>query len=136
MSILFDGCHTGLATETTVYPGSSENHSEKISGTKHDSGKLRLSRVPPQIITAIANVRDYGDRKYTDPENWRKIAPERWHEALLRHTLEIWTDPLHIDEESGLPSIWHLACNAAFLCACLEEKLGERMLLEREKEEE
>ena len=91
MSVLFDGCYTGQTTNTTVNPGPSENHSEKISGTKHDSGKLRLSRVPPQIITAIANVRDYGDRKYTDPENWRKIAPERWHEALLRHTLAIWT---------------------------------------------
>lgn len=136
MTRLFDECYTGQTKNTAVNLSFSENHSEKISGTKHDSGKLKLSRVPPQIITAIANVRDYGDRKYTDPENWKKIEPERWHEALLRHTLEIWTDPLHIDEESGLPSIWHLACNAAFLCASLEKELEERMLSERAAEKE
>ena len=69
------------------------------------------------LIEAVARVRDFGDRKYTDPENWKHIAPERWHEALLRHVLAIWNDPMHIDEESGLPSLWHVACNAAFLCA-------------------
>ena len=85
--------------------------------TKDDNGKLKLSRVPPELIEAVARVRDFGDRKYTDPENWKHIAPERWHEALLRHVLAIWNDPMHIDEESGLPSLWHVACNAAFLCA-------------------
>nr|DAJ41252.1 MAG TPA: hypothetical protein [Caudoviricetes sp.] len=88
-----------------------------IEGTKDDNGKLKLSRVPPELIEAVARVRDFGDRKYTDPENWKHIAPERWHEALLRHVLAIWNDPMHIDEESGLPSLWHVACNAAFLCA-------------------
>lgn len=88
-----------------------------IEGTKDDNGKMKLSRVPPELIEAVARVRDFGDRKYTDPENWKHIAPERWHEALLRHVLAIWNDPMHIDEESGLPSLWHVACNAAFLCA-------------------
>ena len=88
-----------------------------IEGTKDDKGKLKLSRVPPELIEAVAKVRGFGDRKYTDPENWKRIAPERWHEALLRHVLAIWNDPTHIDEESGLPSLWHVACNAAFLCA-------------------
>lgn len=88
-----------------------------IEGTKDDNGKLKLSRVPPELIEAVARVRDFGDRKYTDPENWKHIAQERWHEALLRHVLAIWNDPMHIDEESGLPSLWHVACNAAFLCA-------------------
>lgn len=35
-----------------------------------------------ELIEAVARVRDFGDRKYTDPENWKHIAPERWHEAL------------------------------------------------------
>ena len=58
-----------------------------IEGTKDDNGKLKLSRVPPELIEAVVRVRDVGDRKYTDPENWKHIAPERWHEALLRHVL-------------------------------------------------
>ena len=88
-----------------------------IEGTKDDNRKLKLSRVPSELIEAVARVRDFGDRKYTDPENWKHIAPERWHEALLRHVLAVWDDPMHIDKESGLPSLWHVACNAAFLCA-------------------
>ena len=79
-------------------------------GENHGAGNQAL-------FEAVARVRDFGDRKYTDPENWKHIAPERWHEALLRHVLAIWNDPMHIDEESGLPSLWHVACNAAFLCA-------------------
>ena len=94
-----------------------------IEGTKDDNGKLKLSRVPPELIEAVARVRDFGDRKYTDPENWKHIAPERWHEALLRHVLAIWNDPMHIDEESGLPSLWHVITNAAFLCAAYKDEL-------------
>lgn len=94
-----------------------------FEGAKHDSGKLKYSHVPPEVIDAIAVIREYGNRKYSDPDNWRAIAPERWHEALLRHTREIWNDPCHVDEESGLPSLWHLATNAAFLCACLGPEL-------------
>lgn len=37
---------------------------------KADSGKLRLTLVPRQIIRDIANVRMYGTAKYhNDPEN-------------------------------------------------------------------
>ena len=98
-----------------------------IEGTKNDNGKLKLSRVPPELIEAVAKVRDFGDRKYTDPENWKHISPERWHEALLRHVLAIWNDPMHIDEESSLPSLWHVACNAAFLCSTLTDDLKKKL---------
>ena len=94
---------------------------EQIKGAKYDDGKLRLSLVPPEIVTAVAEVREFGKRKYADAENWRSIEPERWHEALLWHVLAIWDDPTHIDEESGLPSLWHVVTNGAFLCACLKD---------------
>jgi hypothetical protein len=35
---------------------------------------------------------------------------------MYRHLLAYIEDPLGKDEESGLPHLWHLACNAAFLC--------------------
>lgn len=93
----------------------------KIEGAKYDEGKLKLSRVPPEIIDAIAAVREFGAAKYGDAEAWRSISPDRWHEALLRHAREMWNDPYHIDAESGLPSLWHLATNAAFLCVYMAE---------------
>ena len=34
-----------------------------------------------------------------------------------QHFVSYINDPLGADEESGLPHLWHLACNIAFLCA-------------------
>ena len=92
---------------------------DKIPGAKSDVGKLKLSDVPPEIIEAVAKVREFGNRKYSDPENWKRVDPEKFHDAMLRHVLHSWTDWRALDEESGLPAIFHIACNAAFLCAFL-----------------
>lgn len=83
---------------------------------KADAGKPRLTLVPRRIITAIARVRMYGNEKYHDPENWRQVEPERYRDALFRHLLAYLDDPHGVDDESGLPHLWHLACNVAFLC--------------------
>lgn len=93
----------------------------KLPGAKDSKGKLKLSDVPPELITAVAKVREYGNKKYSDPDNWRHLSITVFHEALLRHALAMWQDAFAIDEESGLPALWHLACNAAFLCALMEE---------------
>ena len=85
--------------------------------TKADGGKPRLSLVPPDIITAIARVREYGAAKYGDPDNWKLVEPERYRDAAFRHLLAYIEHPLGADEESGLPHLWHLACNIAFLCS-------------------
>lgn len=82
---------------------------------KHDEGKIRPTLVPGSLIHAVAAVREYGCRKYHDPENWRKVEPQRYRDALYRHWLAYLNDPSGIDKESGLPHLWHLACNAAFL---------------------
>ena len=84
---------------------------------KADMGKLRLTLVPIRLIQAVAAVREYGTRKYHDPENWRKVEPQRYRDALYRHWLAYLEEPTGVDEESGLPHLWHLACNAAFLIA-------------------
>ena len=95
---------------------------EKIPGAKEDKGKLQMSIVPPEIITAIAKVRQYGLTKYADPANWQRLDPSMLHEALLRHCVAIWTDWTAKDPESGLPHLWHLATNAAFLCWFLSQR--------------
>lgn len=87
----------------------------KVPGAKDDSGKLKLSYVPTQIIREIAKIREYGNRKYADPENWRRVAASKYHEALLRHVLAAWEHPAAVDPESGLPHLSHAACNLAFL---------------------
>lgn len=83
---------------------------------KADESKLELRLVPREIIRNIAAVRMYGNAKYGDPENWRTVEPERYQDALYRHLLAYLDDPKGVDEESGLPHLWHLACNVAFLC--------------------
>lgn len=83
---------------------------------KADAGKLRLTLVPRAIIRAIARIRMYGNDKYGDSESWRKVAPERYRDAAFRHFLAYLDDPHGVDDESGLPHLWHLACNIAFLC--------------------
>ena len=87
---------------------------------KADAGKLRISLVPTGIIRAIARVREYGVSKYGARESWREVERERYVDALLRHTLDWLDDPEGTDMESGLPHLWHMACNMAFLCE--EEK--------------
>ena len=83
---------------------------------KADAGKPQLTLVPRRIFWDIAAIRMYGNEKYGSPENWRQVSPERYRDAAFRHFLCYLDDPDAIDEESGLPHLWHLACNIAFLC--------------------
>ena len=89
---------------------------------KADQGKPHPSYVPVALIEGVMAVREYGNQKYHDPDNWKQVEPERYWQALLRHTLAIWKDPYAVDPESGLLHLEHICCNAAFL---LEMKKGE-----------
>ncbi len=82
---------------------------------KHDEGKPRLSLVPPALIEAVGRVRTYGTEKYGDSENWRKVDPWRYKDALMRHLCAYLRNPQGKDPESGLPHLEHIACNVAFL---------------------
>lgn len=89
---------------------------------KADAGKPKLTLVPRRIIWDIAEVRMFAvSTKYKDPDNWKKVEPQRYKDALLRHLLKYLDDPKSVDEESGLNHLWHIACNVAFLCE-LEDK--------------
>lgn len=82
---------------------------------KADAGKLQLTLVPRMIIRAIARIRMYGTEKYHNPDNWKNVSVERYRDAAFRHFLAYLDDPEGVDEESGYPHLWHLACNIAFL---------------------
>ena len=99
---------------------------------KRDAGKPRPTLVPVKAIRAIAAVREKGCQKYGDPENWRKVEPQRYRDAAYRHWLAYLENTDSIDEESGLPSLWHLLTDIGFLVA-LEWGRHVKAMAERSK---
>jgi hypothetical protein len=83
---------------------------------KHDAGKPQLTLVPHKIIYGIAAVCGYGISKYGERDSWRRVDKQRYRDALYRHWLAYLAEPDGVDAESGLPHLWHVATNVAFLC--------------------
>ena len=83
-------------------------------GLKHDGGKPRLDLVPPEIIEAVGAVMTHGAKKYGEA-SYRDVEPKRYRAALMRHICKWLKDPHGTDADSGLPHLWHIACNVAFL---------------------
>lgn len=94
---------------------------KKRQEAKADAGKIRPSLVPPEIIKAVADIREYGCQKYHDPDNWKRVEPQRYWEATLRHALAAWDDYTRVDPESGMLNIAHMCCNLAFLLHFVNE---------------
>lgn len=92
---------------------------------KADAGKLRPTLVPASLILAVAAIREYGCKKYHDPDNWKKVEAQRYRDAAYRHWL-LYLGGQECDEESGFPHLWHLACNIAFLIEMEGSKGGAR----------
>ncbi|MGO5112244.1 dATP/dGTP diphosphohydrolase domain-containing protein [Oscillospiraceae bacterium LCP25S3_E10] len=88
---------------------------------KFDDNKPRLDLVPPELIEAVGKVRTYGVKKYGDSDSWKQVEPYRYRAALMRHICKYLKEPDGVDSESGLPHLWHIACNVAFLIALGEE---------------
>lgn len=83
---------------------------------KADAGKPKLTLVPQKILYDIAEVREYGTKKYHDPDNWKNVEVQRYRDAAFRHFLAYLKEPNGVDKESGISHLKHLACNIAFLC--------------------
>ena len=88
---------------------------------KADDGKPILSIVPKEIIYEIEKVRSFGVKKYKNPDNWKRVSMERYHEALLRHTMAIWDDVYARDKESGLLHLSHMATNISFILEMMKK---------------
>lgn len=105
---------------------------------KADAGKMRPTLVPVSMIKAVTTVREYGCQKYHDPDNWKKVEKQRYLDALYRHWLAYLSGEKD-DEESGLPHLWHMATNLAFVIDMegreldeIEKALQYRQMLETE----
>lgn len=93
---------------------------ERNQAIKADAGKPRMELLMPRAMIAWAKVMTYGANKYGDC-SWKQVEIERYIGALLRHLMAFMEDYYSIDEESGMPHIWHVFCNAGFLTDKLED---------------
>lgn len=98
-----------------THPGKESSVKTPDQSAKADCGKPQLSLVPTKILEVIARVREYGNRKYKSKDNWKTVEIERYRDAAFRHWVQYIDDPKSRDEESGLPHLWHVACNISFL---------------------
>lgn len=104
----------GACTGFVPYKLKNKTTDVVTDGKKHDGGKPRLDLVPPEIIEAVGAVMTHGAEKYGEA-SYRQVEPKRYRAALMRHICKWLKDPHGKDEDSGLPHLWHIACNVAFL---------------------
>jgi len=83
-------------------------------GLKYDNGKPSMELIDPYFLEQMANVLDFGKRKYA-AHNWRGgIQWSRTLGAVLRHTLS-YLNGEDTDPETGYSHMAHAAVNCMFL---------------------
>lgn len=97
--------------------------------TKHDAGRLRPSLLPELGLEEVAQVLEYGARKY-GANNWDKCEdPRRYHDAARRHMAKYnnarQRDHEDADEESGLSHLGHAAACLLILIELERMKRGD-----------
>lgn len=127
----YTDCHPDEAARLMGYEiiedDCDQTATESNQEAKSDSGKPRPSLVPPALIRGVDAIREFGTARYGSPENWRKVEPQRYWDALLRHGLAAWDNWKAVDPESGMPHLWHIACNASFLMQYMEDENERRV---------
>tara|TARA_Y100000310_G_scaffold344706_1_gene458920 strand:- start:3400 stop:3834 length:435 start_codon:yes stop_codon:yes gene_type:complete len=79
--------------------------------TKDTKGKAKLRYIPYSALVAIAEVREYGIKKYNG-DNYHGVDPEDFVEAAARH-IHKWMDGTDLDDESGLDHLHHAITSLA-----------------------
>lgn len=88
------------------------------AGLKYDAGKPRptlLMRGCAWALSGVSSILAFGAKKYA-ADSWRDVenGVERYTDALMRHLLA-WMGGEKLDEESGMPHLWHAATNLLFI---------------------
>ena len=88
---------------------------DKQLGEKHDTGKIRMSLLPMQPLTAVLEILEFGAVKY-QADNWQHVenARTRYFDAAQRHILAWWQGE-QTDSESGKHHLAHAVCCLMFL---------------------
>lgn len=106
-----------------------DNMDLDAGGVKFDTGKVRPDLVPGEFIFAVAAVLTYGAIKYDD-WNWAKgMRRGRFMAALMRHWIAYMVGE-ELDDESGLPHLWHVGS-----CVCLLVSAELRGVAEEDRRE-
>ena len=88
---------------------------------RKSEGKPLVQLIEPEFILGIGAVLEMGARKYA-PNNWKLSVNTEDHKAfvddrqgsMIRHAMARLSGELR-DVESGLPHMYHVACNAMFI---------------------
>lgn len=92
-------------------------------GRKDDGGKAPHHLIAPEIQDALAQVLDFGARKYA-PRNWEHgMSWSRPFSALMRHMWAWWRGEGK-DPETGFSHLHHAACCIMFLVAYEARSVG------------
>lgn len=87
-------------------------------GRKDDASKPPLHLIPPEFLYAVADILDFGAKKYA-PRNWEKgLDWSRVYRAAIGHLFD-WFARKGPDPETGKSHLWHAACCVMFL-VCYE----------------
>jgi hypothetical protein len=105
----------------------------KQLGDRHNSGKPEISMVleARHAIAGCARVLEFGKEKY-NRGNWRKGLPHlEVVDSLTRHLAD-YLAGIDTDDESELPHVDHILCNALFLAELTRThpELDERVKLD------
>ena len=86
----------------------------KPEASRFNEGKPRYSLISLSCLEPLVRGLEYGETKYTR-NNWKKGMPQtKILDSLLRHVTALLEGHM-VDEESGLPHISLIQCNAMFL---------------------
>lgn len=116
---------TKIKTTPTINPVKDENSNVDYS-IKADKGKYRPTLCHQITIKAVSKVREHGANRYGGTETWKRVEEQRYKDALYRHWLAYLENPDGLDAESGLPILWHVACNLDFLLEMQRERMEKK----------
>ncbi len=87
---------------------------EKIVESVMKHPDYRWDLLPVEPLENLVEILTYGANKY-ESNNWQKVEPHRYFNALIRHLIGDFIKGEDDDEESGKPHASHMHCNAMFL---------------------
>lgn len=95
-----------------------------MEGVKHDQGKVQLDLLPIPAAEAIAEVMQFGAKKYGSYNYLKGMAWSRLFAAALRHLFKFWKNQDQ-DEETGLLHLSHAGACVMMLITYQLQGLGE-----------